>query len=234
MHKSAIQHFINFQKTYLKFFKKEKLTIYEIGSKSLNSEIKNLIGQKHSYKGIDIEPGKNVDIVLDDPYKFPIKDNEADVVISISNFEHIDFFWLTYLEILRILKPEGIFYLCTPSNSNFHRHPNDNWRFYPDSAIALSKWAKKNGYLNSIVLEHFTHLEKARDVWNDYVSITLKDSKYCNNYKDRIIDTYKEYQNARVNNSDSLLNYSEITQDQNNWGWKIYFKLRKFLNKINL
>ena len=105
------------------------------------------MGENIDYVGIDIVKGENVDIVLDDPYKFPFEDKSVDVVISISVFEHTEFFWLTYLEILRVLKDDGLFFLNAPSNSKFHRHESDNWRFYPDSSLALQKWGEKNGLL---------------------------------------------------------------------------------------
>ena len=41
--------------------------------------------------------------MLDDPYKFPFENESIDIVITTSTFEHIEFFWLTYLEILRML-----------------------------------------------------------------------------------------------------------------------------------
>ncbi len=141
------------------------------------------------------------------------------------------FFWLTYLEILRILKPEGLFFLNVPSNSKYHRHSNDNWRFYPDSSKALELWGKKNNYQPK-VLEHFTNFELGRDIWNDYVSITIKDEKFKNQYQSRIIDTKKNFTNGRKDLSDEILNFKEIPQDQDNWGWKLYYKFRKFIFKI--
>jgi SAM-dependent methyltransferase len=70
-------------------------------------------------------------------YKLPFADGSVDVVLSSSCFEHSEFFWLLFLEILRVLRPEGLFYLNAPSNGPFHRYPVDCWRFYPDSGNAL-------------------------------------------------------------------------------------------------
>ena len=173
MHLSAIQSFIEFKKTDLDGVKSE-IKILEVGSQSVNESIKKYLNNNFTYIGADIESGKNVDVILKDPYKLPFDDNSIDVVISISTFEHTEFFWLTYLEILRVLKPSGLFFLNAPSNSKFHRHATDNWRFYPDSSLALKKWGLRNGY-NPDVLEHFTNVETGRDIWNDYVSITIKD-----------------------------------------------------------
>ena len=158
MHDSAIESVKQFKKTYLK--KNEKIKILEIGSLSVNSNIRKIF-EEFDYTGVDIVKGDNVDIVIQDPYKFPFENNKFDLVISISTFEHTEFFWLSYLEILRILKPDGLFFLNAPSNSKYHRHDSDNWRFYPDSSISLEKWGKRNNY-NPKVLEHYTNIEFGR------------------------------------------------------------------------
>ena len=49
----------------------------------------------------------------------------------------------------------------------------------------------------------------------------------------RILDTKTNFTNGRKNNSDKLINFMETPQDQNNWGWKLYYKYRKFLIKLN-
>ena len=230
MHISALNSFLDFKKNYLTDIKSE-IKIVEIGSQSINESIKKLLDKNHKYVGVNIVKGNNVDIVLEDPYKLPFEKDSIDLVISISTFEHTEFFWLSYLEILRILKPTGLFFLNAPSNSNYHRHSSDNWRFYPDSSKALENWGHRNNFKPK-VLEHFTNYENGRDIWNDYVSITIKDEKFQNMYSRRILDTKLNFTNGRKNNSDKLINYMETPQDQNNWGWKLYYKYRKFLDKI--
>ena len=230
MHISALKSFLDFKNTYLKD-QDDEIKIVEIGSQSINENIKEHLNKNHEYIGVDIVKGNNVDIVLEDPYKLPFEKDSIDVVISISTFEHTEFFWLSYLEILRILKPTGLFFLNVPSNSKYHRHSTDNWRFYPDSSQALESWGHRNNFKPK-VLEHFTNYENGRDIWNDYVSITIKDEKFQNIYSRRILDTKKNFTNGRKNNSDELINFMEFPQDQNNWGWKLYYKYRKFLDKI--
>ena len=232
MHTSALNSFVDFKNIYLSKFKNKKIKLIEIGSLAVNSSVKSNLGENIDYVGIDIVKGENVDIVLDDPYKFPFEDKSVDVVISISVFEHTEFFWLTYLEILRVLKDDGLFFLNAPSNSKFHRHETDNWRFYPDSSLALQKWGERNNF-NPKVLEHFTNFETGRDIWNDYVSVTIKDKQFINKFPDRIIHSKKNFTNGRLNDSDEIINHQEVPQDQNNWGWKMYYKLRKFVNKLS-
>jgi SAM-dependent methyltransferase len=95
-----------------------------------------------SYTGLDVAPGRNVDVVATDAYKFPLPSDAFDVVISGQAFEHIEFPWLTMLEIARVLKPGGLSVVIAPSSGQEHRYPQDCWRFYPDSMRALAKWAK--------------------------------------------------------------------------------------------
>ena len=228
MHDSALESVRHFKNTYLS--SNNNLKILEVGSLSVNSNIKKIFDE-FKYIGSDIVKGENVDIVIDDPYRYPFDDESFDVVLSISTFEHTEFFWLSYLEILRILKPDGLFFLNAPSNSKYHRHETDNWRFYPDSSISLEKWGRRNNY-NPKVLEHYTNFEKGRDIWNDYVSVTIKDIKHSDKYTKRILDTKVNFTNGRKNNSDELINFMETPQDQNNWGWKLYYKYRKFLDKM--
>lgn len=43
----------------------------------------------------------------------------CDVVVSSSCVEHVEFFWLMFNEVMRVLKPDGLFYLNAPSNGEF-------------------------------------------------------------------------------------------------------------------
>lgn len=47
---------------------------------------------------------------------------------------------MTFLEYARVIKPGGMIYINAPSNGDYHRYPDDNWRFYPDCGRVL-----KNG-----------------------------------------------------------------------------------------
>ena len=190
MHSSAKRNFERFIKTYRENFKKDQpLEVLDIGSQSLNKNwvtIKSLLkdsNQQFNYTGADLEKGLNVDIILKDIYSFnEIVSGKYDLVTATSVFEHIEFFWLTYLEILRVLKPQGILYLNTPSNGDFHRWPVDCWRFYPDSGNALVKWGNKNGY-NSVMLETYTSSQYLECGWSDQVSIILKSKLHINDFK---------------------------------------------------
>ena len=84
-----------------------------------------------------------MDIVLKNPYKWTeIRSRSADVLISGQAFEHIEFFWITMLEIERVLKPGGLCCIIAPSGGFEHRYPVDCWRFYPDGFTALARFAR--------------------------------------------------------------------------------------------
>lgn len=190
----------------------EGLTIMEIGALDINGSLRSVAPPGSIYLGLDTVGGKGVDIVIDDPYVLPLKSDTVDICISSSCFEHSEFFWLCFNEVLRILKPEGIFYLNAPSNGAFHRHPVDCWRFYPDSGIALQNWGRKNGY-RVVLLESFIGLQK-EDTWNDFVAVFLKDPAYIGRYPERLLDGDREVMNGIRYGSDEFINPVSPSQDQ--------------------
>ena len=144
--------------------------VVEVGSQDVNGSLRS-VAVCGKYVGLDFQHGKGVDIVLEDPYKIPLEDGFADIVVSSSCFEHSEFFWLTFLEVMRILKPSGVFYLNAPSRGDYHRFPVDCWRFYPDAAQALANWANRNNY--SVIVEK---AETLQGPWGDYVAIFRKNT----------------------------------------------------------
>lgn len=203
MHNTAEKNVKRFFNTYINDIK-DDITIVEIGSHIGGFNIRSLAPKNSKYIGLDLDVGPGVDIVLKDPYIIPLENHSVDYVISSSCFEHSEFFWLTYLEIMRILKPTGLFYLNAPSNGAFHRYPVDCWRFFPDSGLALANWGKKNGY-NCEVLEQYTS-DKEKDIWSDYVSIFINDVVNIDKFKNRILNEFNNYTNGSIYPHDNILN----------------------------
>lgn len=139
MHPTAMDNGRRFFATYLDA--SAPALILDIGSQDINGSLRQAAPAGARYVGLDFAAGRGVDRVLDDPYRLPFDDGVADAVVSSSCFEHVDMFWLTFNEILRVLRPGGLFYLNAPSNGAFHRYPVDCWRFYPDAGDALVRWA---------------------------------------------------------------------------------------------
>ena len=127
------------------YAKKEASRILEIGSLDVNGSLRTFAPQASEYIGVDMTSGKGVDIVINPNDPLPFTDQSFDFIIASSVFEHDPTFWMTFLDVGRLLCKGGFFYLNVPSNGAVHRYPTDNWRFYPDSGPALEKWALSQG-----------------------------------------------------------------------------------------
>jgi|GEM_PF-6268190 len=208
MHYTAQRYGNEFFKTYVD--SKKNQTIVDIGSLDVNGSLRDYAPANSTYIGLDFAAGKSVDIILEDAYSFPLPDNYADVIVTSSCFEHSQFFWKTFMEGLRILKPTGIMYVSAPSNGVYHRYPTDNWRFYPDSSKALSEFAKTEG-INAEVVESFIGKEGPA-AFRDFVAVFVKDAQFIDNYPNRIYNSISK--NLEPNNiwsygSAEIINYQD-------------------------
>lgn len=87
------------------FFKNKK--VLDIGSLDINGSNRSLF-ENCDYVGIDVGEGKNVDVVsVGHLYNGP--DNEYDTIISTEVFEHDMFYPQTIQNVMRMLKPGGLF-----------------------------------------------------------------------------------------------------------------------------
>ncbi len=124
------------------------------------------------YRGMDLAPGPNVDIVQQSAYHFPLGSSSVDVVVSGQTFEHVEFFWLTFLEMVRVVRPGGLVFLLAPSRGPEHRYPVDCWRFYPDGFRALSKFARVE--LVEVTTDWQPNADAASALWGDTVGVFKK------------------------------------------------------------
>ena len=146
-----------------------KMTVVEIGAMDINGSLRSACPESATYLGIDVTHGKSVDLVADPNKPLPLRSGFADLLISTSQMEHDPKFWVTFLDLCRIVKNGGFIYMNAPSNGWFHRYPVDIWRFYPDAGKALAQWAADNGHPVALV-ESFTARRK-KDMWNDFISV---------------------------------------------------------------
>lgn len=204
MHQSAIEICKDFFETYaLAFDFVKDPQIVEVGSQDVNGSPRQVAPKAFQYIGVDNTNGKGVDIVLKDPHILPFESNSVDMVLSSSCFEHSEFFWVTFNEIMRILKPMGLFYLNAPSTGVFHRYPIDCWRFYPDAAKAMVNWNRYNGGVSEC-LESWVD---TRPPWKDFVGIFLKDVNESWRFERRILHHLSTYENAYIFPGSDILNF---------------------------
>ena len=145
--------------------------VVDFGSYNENGCLRPIF-QRHAYIGIDMSAGPNVDIGCSNETT-PFESNSIDIVVSSSCFEHDACFWMTFLEMCRILKEGGYIYINAPSAGFYHGYPGDCWRFYKDSWAALQTWATRHGYSVELV---YTHLSDKDPTWKDNVGVFRKKS----------------------------------------------------------
>ncbi len=228
MHYSAMRNGKLFFDTYVRTMNAP--TVLDIGAQDVNGSLRSLAPAGCKYVGVDFVQGKGVDVILTDPYSLPFDDASADVIVSSSCFEHSEMFWVLFLELLRVLKPNGVLYVNAPSNGYFHRWPVDCWRFYPDAGSALITWGKRNG-LNPALLESYISQQDSED-WSDFVGVFLKDASYASSYPTRIIDTNPRFINASRGQGLELIRFKENTEDQALMRMSLAYRLKRLSRRV--
>jgi SAM-dependent methyltransferase len=175
MHESSLDKMKLFKAEYLDLKNEEILTILDIGSMNVNGTYRNILNAPNwNYVGVDMESGNGVDIVLKNPYKWnEVKSESIDVLISGQAFEHIQYFWVTILEVFRVLKPGGICCIIAPAGGFEHKYPVDCWRFYPDGFEAMAKFAQLE-VLKAETQWDGMRYEDGSEIWQDSVLVARK------------------------------------------------------------
>jgi SAM-dependent methyltransferase len=109
MHISAYEKTRVFREAYLAPYENQPLTILDVGSavvvEGQLSQRQLMVNANWTYVGLDIEAGPNVEVVVADPYDWrEVADASVDAVICSQVFEHIEFPWLSIMEIGRVLR----------------------------------------------------------------------------------------------------------------------------------
>lgn len=176
MHESSYLNMQRFVQTRLD--PNKETVIVDIGSQDVGGYMppyrKLFTSQKWKYVGCDMVAGNNVDVVLKTPYRWKeLKSCSADVVISGQVFEHVEFFWLTIMEIMRVLKPGGCCCIIAPSSGFPHRYPVDCWRFYEDGMKAMARFAMLDVVEAKTQRSRFD-FDKYDRIWQDTILVAAK------------------------------------------------------------
>lgn len=134
-------------------------------------------GKKWKYIGLDTKDNekaygnklwtKNVNLTSENPHTIPLDDNSIDVVVSTSCLEHDTMFWVTFKEMVRVIKDKGYIYLNAPSGGTYHGFPKDCWRFLKDAWEALSTYEPK-----AKLIEQYIHPDPMlHGGWADNIGI---------------------------------------------------------------
>lgn len=171
MHASSHEMMGEFVEAHLAEHRGTPLEVIDFGSQMIGAESlsyrSHLNDPSWSYRGVDIVEGRGVDVVLANPYRWSELESESvDLFVSGQAFEHIEHFWVTIFEVVRVLKPGGVTAIIAPSSGHEHRFPVDCWRFYPDGFSALARYAQCD------VVESFT--DWGNDEWGDSILVLRK------------------------------------------------------------
>lgn len=168
MHTSSMEHVQRLVEKYLT--PDEPLHAVDVGSYDVNGSYRQFFDiPGWRYTGVDLAAGPNVDVVLRSPYRLPFQSFSVDVVVSGQAFEHVEFFWLTWMEMARVVRPGGYIFLLAPSRGPEHRYPQDCWRFYPDGYRALSKYVSME--LLEVSTDWEPHPSPDSGPWGDTVGV---------------------------------------------------------------
>lgn len=177
MHSTSMYQCQRFIEHYL--LERPILAIADIGSMDVNGSYRDLfkiggssLAERWEYLGLDISPGKNVDVLISGPKNgFEVKgysaqdtipswlrgsnssntlESKFDVIISGQCLEHVRRPWYWMSAVARAMKPGAICWITAPNTWEYHEHPVDCWRIWPDGLTSLFDHA------NLVQLECFT------------------------------------------------------------------------------
>lgn len=194
MHQTAMKNAQAFYDAYVSPL--GAVRIVEIGSQNVNGSIRECFGSQVEYVGVDFAEAAGVDLVLDDPYVLPFDTASVDVTVCNSCLEHSEFFWLTFQEMARVLKPGGLCYLNVPSNGPVHGWPVDCWRFYPDAGKALAKWATRVGFPVELLESCVTGQDGGS--FNDFIAVFVRDPAEAYRHTDRMMPRIGNFENGWI------------------------------------
>jgi len=191
MHPSSLLRMQWFCDHYLP--QNQNLKVLDVGSYEVNGSYKQFFQSSNfEYIGLDMAPGPNVDFIPQKTYDWSELDSDSfDVVVSGQAFEHIEFFWLTMSEMVRVLKKDGLICIIAPNGFVEHRYPVDCWRFFTDGLVALAR------YTNLKILHAHTNCTPAinpiNTVWlsqNNADSILIAKKPYAGATRNIDINSY--------------------------------------------
>lgn len=125
------------------------------------------------YYGLDLGPGPGVDIVCP-AQDYDAPDNSYDVVISCECFEHNPFYKETIINIIRLLKPGGLFlFTCATTGRPVHgvkyleeecKLKYENWKTMPN--VSIENW--DNDYYKNLTEDDIRECVNIDASFSDY------------------------------------------------------------------
>lgn len=137
--------------------------VLDVGSLDINGNNRYLF-DNCSYLGIDVGSGNNVDVVSL-AHEFNSPDNYYDVVISTECFEHDMYYEKSIKNIIRMLKPGGMF-LFTCASDGRPEHGTNKTK--PEDAPLLSAYDNWGDYYKNLNEQDIRSIVNIDDTFSKY------------------------------------------------------------------
>lgn len=135
-HKTQVDYCLWVKQQFPDYFKNKK--VIDFGSLDINGNNK-IFFENCDYIGVDIGPGRNVDIISK-AHEYNGPDNYFDVVVSTEMFEHDQYLYKSLPNMIRVLKSRGLFFFTCAGPG---RHEHGTRRSDPNSSpltTSLDGW----------------------------------------------------------------------------------------------
>lgn len=161
-HKEQREYFIGIKSKFHEYFQNKK--VLDIGSLDINGNNRHLF-ENCEYIGLDVAPGKNVDVVsLAHQHNAP--DENFDVIITNDCFEHDMFYKETIKNIFRLLKPGGLLlFTCKTTGSAEHGTLRSDGGFSSPLTSKIPEWAN---YYRNITEEDIREILNIEESFSEF------------------------------------------------------------------
>jgi SAM-dependent methyltransferase len=158
-HKEQKDYCLLIKETFPTFFSNKK--VLDCGSLDINGSNRYLF-ENCEYVGIDIGEGKNVDIVSL-IHEFNDDDESYDTIISTECFEHDMYYKESIKNIVRLLKPGGLFiFTCATTGRPEHGTINTSIK---DSPLLTGEWSE---YYKNLTEEDIRDIITIENIFIDF------------------------------------------------------------------
>lgn len=160
-HPEQAQYVKSIKSRFPRYFTDVK--VLDIGSLDVNGNNRGLF-LSSDYTGIDVGNGRNVDAVSKG-HEWDVPSDTYDTIISTECFEHDRFFNLTVKNVVRMLKPGGMF-VFTCATTGRHEHGTNN--VDPGASPLTSNLAEFEDHYKNITEEDVRSVINVDAVFSEY------------------------------------------------------------------
>lgn len=160
-HKEQTDYCQKIKNKFPHFFKNKK--VLDVGSLDINGCNRSLF-EESEYTGLDIGEGKNVDVVCIG-HEFNAPDNTYDTIISTECFEHDMYYDKTIKNIIRMLKPDGLFlFTCATTG----RVEHGTQKSETGSAPLLQNYDNWSNYYKNLTQEDIEKILDLKEIFSEF------------------------------------------------------------------